>query len=320
MPLFGSHLSVAGGLYKAVDAAAELGMSSVQIFTHSPSQWAVKPINVDADTTPANKKGKKATEQQWQGKLLADDDIRRFRESIARTGIQRPCAHDSYLINLGSPDDALWNKSLEAVVAELERAQSLDLEGVVMHPGSFVSSTEPEGQSRIVKGLNEAHRRTKGFHCQYWLETTAGQGTNLGYRFEQIAYVLNEVREPERLGVCVDTCHIFAAGYPLQSKSEYDATMSEFDELIGIDRIRAWHLNDSKKPFGSRVDRHEHIGEGCLGLEPFRHIVNDPRFADTPMYLETEKGERDGVNLDAMNLATLNSLIAKSPKRKKRVD
>ena len=149
------------------------------------------------------------------------------------------------------------------------------------------------------------------------METTAGQGSNLGHRFEQIGFVLNAAREPERLGVCVDSCHIFAAGYPLQTKAEYAATMDEFDQRIGIDRIRAWHLNDSKKPLGSRVDRHEHLGEGCLGLEPFRHIVNDPRFADTPMYLETEKGERDGINLDAMNLATLRGLLKKSPKRKK---
>lgn len=304
MPLFGSHLSVAGGLYKAVDAAVNLGMASVQIFTHSPSQWSVKSTGG-------------AGNAQWQGKLLADDDIRRFREALAKTTLKCPCAHDSYLINLATPDDELWSKSVAAVVAELERAESLGLDGVVMHPGSYVTSTEEQGQQRIVEGLNEAHRRTKGIHCQYWLETTAGQGTNLGHRFEQIGQVLKQVHEPERLNVCVDTCHIFAAGYPLQKKSEYDATMQQFDDIIGIDRIRAWHLNDSKKPLGSRVDRHEHIGEGCLGLEPFRHLVNDSRFANTPMYLETEKGERDGVNLDAMNLATLNSLIALPAKRKK---
>ena len=150
------------------------------------------------------------------------------------------------------------------------------------------------------------------------METTARQGSNLGHRFEQIGYLLENVRNPDLLGVCVDSCHIFAAGYPLQTKEEYAETMAEFDRHIGINRIRAWHLNDSKKPLGSRVDRHEHIGEGFLGLEPFRHIVNDIRFADTPMYLETEKGERDGVDLDAMNLATLNSLIAKPAKKKKR--
>ena len=312
MPLFGSHLSEAGGLYTAVDVAAELGMSTVQIFTHSPSQWAIKQIEPDASATSSSSKTIKSSDHQWQGKSLADDDIRRFRDAIERTGIQSPCAHDSYLINLATPDDLLWHKSIEAIVAELLRAESLGLEGVVMHPGSFVTSSEEEGQRRIVDGLNEAHRRTKGLNCQYWLETTAGQGTNLGHRFEQIAFLLNTVREPERLGVCVDSCHIFAAGYALETKQEYAATMSEFDDTIGINRIRAWHLNDSKKPLGSRVDRHEHIGEGCLGLEPFRHIVNDPRFADTPMYLETEKGERDGQNLDAMNLATLESLIVKN--------
>ena len=291
MPLFGSHLSIAGGYYKAVDAAAELGFETVQLFTKNNNQWAGKP--------------------------LTDEDIRQFRAAIERTGIQRPCAHDSYLINLASPDDLLWEKSLNALVEELHRAESLGLDGVVMHPGSFVSSSEEAGQQRIVKGLDEAHRRTAGIRCQYWLETTAGQGSNLGHRFEQIGFVLNAAREPERLGVCVDSCHIFAAGYPLQTKAEYAATMDEFDQRIGIDRIRAWHLNDSKKPLGSRVDRHEHLGEGCLGLEPFRHIVNDPRFADTPMYLETEKGERDGIKLDAMNLATLRGLLKKSPKRQK---
>jgi deoxyribonuclease-4 len=291
MPLFGSHLSIAGGYYKAVDSAASLGFQTVQLFTKNNNQWAGKP--------------------------LTDEDIRLFREAIAKTGIRRPCAHDSYLINLASPDDALWEKSLNAVVEELQRAEALGLDGVVMHPGSFVSSSEQEGLQRIVKGLDEAHRRTRGFRCEYWLETTAGQGSNLGHRFEQIAAILQDVRESERLGVCVDSCHIFAAGYPLETKAEYAATMSQFDDIIGINRIRAWHLNDSKKGLGSRVDRHEHIGEGCLGLEPFRHILNDIRFADTPMYLETEKGDREGINLDAMNLETLQSLVKKPSKRRK---
>ena len=292
MPLFGSHLSIAGGYFKAVETAGALGLQTVQLFTKNNNQWAGKP--------------------------LTDEDVRLFREAIARTGIQRPCAHDSYLINLASPDDILWQKSLDALVHELERAEALGLEGVVMHPGSFVTSSEEEGLQRIVTGIDEAHRRTKGFRCQYWLETTAGQGSNLGHRFEQIAAILDRVQETARLGVCVDTCHIFAAGYPLQTPQEYAATIEEFDQIIGIDRVRAWHLNDSKKPLGSRVDRHEHIGEGFLGLEPFRHLVNDVRFAQLPMYLETEKGERDGVNLDAMNLATLNSLTAKPTKKRKR--
>lgn len=306
MPLFGSHLSIAGGLYKAVDAAAALGMNTVQIFTHSPSQWSVTVAE----------QPKKGSRGRWQGKQLAQADIQRFLDSLKQSELTRPCAHNSYLINLATSDDELWRKSIDALVGELQRAEALGLAGVVMHPGSFVSSSEDEGQQRIVEGLNEALRQTSGIRCQYWLETTAGQGSCLGHRFEQIAFVLNEVREPERLGVCVDSCHIFAAGYPLQTEAEYAATMEELDRTIGIERVKAWHLNDSKKPLGSRVDRHEHIGEGFLGLEPFRHIVNDPRFADTPMYLETAKGERDGVNLDAMNLATLRSLIKEPAKAK----
>jgi deoxyribonuclease-4 len=163
--------------------------------------------------------------------------------------------------------------------------------------------------------LNEVHRRCPKVRTQFWLETTAGQGSSLGCRFEHLAAILSGVNEPDRLGICVDTCHVFAAGYPLQTPKEYAATMAEFDRLIGLERIRAFHLNDSKKPLGSRVDRHEHIGEGCLGLEPFRHVLNDPRFADLPMYLETNKGERDGEDLDAINLRTLRGLIRKRTAR-----
>ena len=306
-------------MHKAVEAAAALGMDTIQIFTHSPSQWAVKPIN------PAEKADSRSgayltkNNNQWKGKTLSDEDVRRFRDAIERTGIRRPCAHNSYLINVASPDDVLWQKSIDALVDELQRAEALGLVGVVMHPGAFVGSSEEAGQRRIVLALDEVHSRTVEMRCQLWLETTAGQGTCLGHRFEQIGFVLREVRESERLGVCVDSCHIVAAGYPLQTDDEYSATMSEFDKAIGVKRVRAWHLNDSKKPLGSRVDRHEHIGEGFLGLEPFRHIVNDPRFADTPMYLETEKGERDGEELDAINLRTLRGLqeiaLGRSAKR-----
>ncbi|HTN04717.1 MAG TPA: deoxyribonuclease IV [Planctomycetaceae bacterium] len=290
--LLGSHLSIAGGYYKAVDAAAALGMGTCQIFTKNNNQW--------------------------HGKPLSDDDIRLFREAVARTGIQQPCAHNSYLINVASPDDALWQKSVDALVVEVERAEALGLVGVVMHPGASVKSTAEEGLQRIVAGLDETHQRTRGVKVHLWLETTAGQGSCLGWRFEELSQILAEVAEPERLGVCFDTCHVFAAGYGLQTPAEYAATMDEFDRLIGVDRLRAFHLNDSKKPQGSRVDRHEHIGEGCLGLEPFRHLLNDPRFVDRPMYLETEKGERDGEDLDAINLRTLLGLIEPAKKSRKK--
>lgn len=309
MPLLGSHLSIAGGMHKAAEKAALLGMDTVQIFTHSPSQWVVKPVNPTEKADSRSGRFLTKNNNQWAAKDLSDGDVKLFRDAVEKARLRRACAHNSYLINVASPDDVLWQKSLEALVVELQRAEVLGLHGVVMHPGSFVTSSEAEGLKRIAMAIDLVHDQTRGFRCQLWLETTAGQGTNLGHRFEHIATLLQTVRNADRLGVCVDSCHIFAAGYPLGTQNEYASTMAEFDRTIGVNRICAWHLNDSKKPLGSRVDRHEHIGEGCLGLEPFRHILNDSRFADIPMYLETEKGERDGEDLDAINLRTLKSLI-----------
>jgi deoxyribonuclease-4 len=283
MPPLGAHQSIAGGYYKAVESAAKLNMDVVQLFTKNNNQWRAKPIS------PA--------------------EIDEFRAALKATGIRFPVAHDSYLINLASPDDALWQKSLEAFTIELERAEALGLIGVVMHPGSHVDSSADEGFKRIVKALDQVHQRTKGFRALTLLETTAGQGSNLGYRFEHLARIANHVAAPERIGVCLDTCHIFVAGYPITSKAEYAATMGEFDRVVGIERIRAFHLNDSVRELGSRVDRHAKIGAGKLGLAPFRHLLNDPRFAGTPMYLETPKGVEDGENLDAINLRTLRGLI-----------
>jgi deoxyribonuclease-4 len=278
-------MSIAGGYYKAVEAAAEYGMDVVQLFTKNSNQWKAKPI--------------------------AEAEINDFRATLKSTGVRLPVAHDSYLINLASPDDALWQKSLEAFAIELERAQALGLIGVVMHPGSCLDSSEEEGLARIIDALDETHKRTKGFQTMTLLETTAGQGSNLGYKFEHLARIANGVTAPERVGICVDTCHIFAAGYPVTTKAEYTATMDEFDRIVGIQRIRAFHLNDSLRELGSRVDRHAKIGAGKLGLEPFRHLLNDPRFAKVPMYMETPKGEEDGEQLDAINLRTLRGLIRK---------
>jgi len=284
VPLFGSHLSIAGGYYKAATAAGALGMDTVQIFTKNNNQW--------------------------NGKPLSEEDIRLFRDAVKENGLEKPCSHDSYLINLASPNDELWNKSLEAFVIELERAEALGLSGVVMHPGSYVDSNEADGLKRIVRALDEVHQRTSGFHVETWLEVTAGQGTNLGYRFEHLREILQSSKDSTRMGVCLDTCHVFAAGYGLKTNEEYQATMQELDSQIGLDRVRAFHLNDSKKEQGSRVDRHEHIGEGCLGLEPFRFILNDPRFQSLPMYLETKKEKREGEEMDLINLRVLRSLMA----------
>jgi deoxyribonuclease-4 len=285
MPLLGAHMSIVGGYFKAVEAAASFKMDVVQLFTKNSNQWKAKPI--------------------------LDSEINEFRAALKSTGVRFPVAHDSYLINLASPDDALRKKSLQAFTIELERAEALGLMGVVMHPGSCLDSSEDEGLARIVVSLDEAHHRTKGFQTLTLLETTAGQGSNLGYRFEHLARIANDVAAPERIGVCVDTCHIFAAGYPITTEAEYRATMDEFDDVVGIQRIRAFHLNDSLRELGSRVDRHAKIGTGKLGLAPFRLLLNDPRFANVPMYMETPKGEEDGEQLDAINLRTLRGLIRK---------
>lgn len=288
MPWLGAHMSIAGGYDKAVEAAARFGMDCVQIFTKNNNQWRAKP--------------------------LTDDDVRRFREALDETGVQWPCAHASYLINLASPDPPLWRKSLDAFLVELERAEALGLAGLVVHPGSSVNSGERDGLDAIIEAVNMALRRTEGFQSEIWLETTAGQGTSLGHRFEHLREMIDGAAGHGRLGVCIDSCHLHAAGYPLQSRKDYRATLKEFDRVVGLDRIRAFHLNDSKRTFGSRVDRHEHIGEGDLGLEPFRHILNDRRFAELPMYLETPKGRREERHLDEINLGVLRSLVTKRRK------
>jgi deoxyribonuclease-4 len=286
MPLLGAHMSIAGGYYKAVEAAQELKMDCVQIFTKNNNQW--------------------------KAKSLTDEDIRLFRTAIEQSGLQLPCAHSSYLINLASPRDELWKRSIDAMVIELERAEALGLAGVVVHPGSFVESSERQGLGRIVKAVDRALKRTQGAKVELWLETTAGQGTNLGHRFEHLGEILSRVAANDRVGVCIDSCHIFAAGYPIKRPDDYRSTMEEFDRVVGLERVRAFHLNDSKRELGSRVDRHEHIGEGCLGREPFRNILTDSRFADLPMYLETPKGERNGKPLDAINLGKLRRMVRNS--------
>jgi deoxyribonuclease-4 len=278
-------MSIVGGYYKAVEAAAEYGMDVVQLFTKNSNQWKAKPIS--------------------------GTEIDEFRAALKSTGVRFPVAHDSYLINLASPDDALWQKSLEAFTIELERAEALGLIGVVMHPGSCIDSSEDDGLARIIRALDKAHKSTAGFQTLTLLETTAGQGSNLGYRFEHLARIANSVAAPERVGVCVDTCHIFAAGYPITTEIAYRGTMDEFDRVVGIKRIRAFHLNDSLRELGSRVDRHAKIGAGKLGLEPFRHLLNDSRFAKVPMYMETPKGEEEGEQLDAINLRTLRGMVRK---------
>lgn len=283
MPLFGAHMSIAGGYHNALLAAQAHGCSSVQLFTKNSNQW--------------------------NGKELTDDDIAIFRRTLRATRLKLPLAHDSYLINLASPDEALYRRSLEAFVIEMQRAEALGLRYLVTHPGAHVDSGEEAGLARVARAIDEVHQRCSGFRVQILLETTAGQGSSLGHRFEHLAKILSLVAEPKRLGVCLDTCHVFAAGYALAPAAEYQATMKAFDQVIGLRRLRAFHLNDSLKPLGSRVDRHAHIGQGHLGIEPFQLLVNDPRFQKHPMILETPKEDANDGDMDSVNLGVLRGLV-----------
>jgi deoxyribonuclease-4 len=285
MPLFGAHMSVAGGYHNALIAARDHDCAAVQLFTKNANQWAARE--------------------------LTDEDVRLFRDTLRGTKVRQTVAHDSYLINLATPKDELFRRSVEALVVEMERAEALGLRYLVAHPGSHAGTDEETGLRNVVRAVDEVHRRCAGFRVRLLLETTAGQGESLGHRFEHLAHVLGAVAEPERLGVCLDTCHVFAAGYSLAPESDYRATMAEFDRLVGLKRLRLFHVNDSKKPLRSRVDRHEHVGRGCLGLEPFRLLVNDPRFDDRPMILETPK-EEQGQDMDAVNLGVLRGLVGRT--------
>ncbi|MDZ4819596.1 MAG: deoxyribonuclease IV [Planctomycetota bacterium] len=286
MPILGAHQSISGGYYRAVELAAECGCQCVQLFTKNNNQWRAKEI------TPA--------------------DALRFREALQKAGLSNPLSHDSYLINLATPNDELWHKSIDAFAVELQRADQLGIPCVVTHPGSFTTSTESAGLARIVQAIDEVHARLPQGEALTLLENTAGQGTNLGWRFEHLATILRGVKHPQRVAVCIDTCHLFAAGYPFSTEKDYQATMHELDQVIGLNQIRAIHLNDSKRELGSRVDRHEHIGQGHIGLDGFRWLLNDPRLQHVPMYLETPKEDENGANgivLDRMNLQTLRSLV-----------
>jgi deoxyribonuclease IV len=290
---FGAHMSIAGGYDRAVWAAKAATCATVQIFTKSNTQWRAAP--------------------------LLPEQAAAFRAALDETGIVQPIGHTSYLINLGSPDDVIWTKSIAALVVEIQRCQLLGIGDLVMHPGAHMGSGEDAGLARIARGLNQAMQQTAAVDVTIDLETTAGQGTNLGYRFEQLQGILELVDRPERFGVCADTCHIFAAGYSLATRREYDKTIDGIDRSIGLKRLRVWHVNDSVRECGSRVDRHAGIGAGQMGLEPFRHLVNDARFRPLPMILETPKGIENGEDLDVRNLRVLRQLVraARSSRRRR---
>ncbi|MCS6845782.1 MAG: deoxyribonuclease IV [Caldilineales bacterium] len=281
VPKLGAHMSTAGGVSKAFERGRSIGCDTMQIFTRNQNRWDNKP--------------------------LAADEIERWHAAASATGIAPVVSHASYLINLGSPDDALWEKSIEAMVDELQRAEALGLLGVVVHPGAHMEQGEEAGIARVIAGLDRIHAATPGFRTLTLLEITAGQGSTLGYRFEHLAAMRRGAANPERIAVCFDTCHAFAAGYDLRTPETYAATMAEFDRVIGLDLLKCFHFNDSKGALGNRKDRHEHIGKGGIGLSGFAHILNDPRFVHVPMILETPKS--DDMHEDVENLAVLRSLI-----------
>jgi deoxyribonuclease IV len=283
MVKIGAHMSIAGGYFKAVEAAAEYGMDVVQLFTKNNNQWAAKPIT--------------------------DEDCKQFRSSLQRTGVARPLAHASYLINLASPKDDLWQKSIEAMVVEWERAEALLLDGVVLHPGSAIDSTPEQGLEKIANAIRIIYERSRPRHSWLLLENTAGQGSNLGWSMEQLGWLLGQTGAEMQVGVCLDTCHAHAAGYDFSDESGFKMWAKEAKKLGVLDAIKAIHLNDSKKDCGSRVDRHEHIGHGTIGLEGFRRVLRHKTLKGLPMYLETEKGTNDeGEEWDAVNLRVLRDL------------
>jgi len=285
MPKFGAHMSIAGGCFRCMEWGQQAGCEVVQLFSKN--------------------------ERQWLGKPLMDDDVARFTDARTRTNVLPVMIHDSYLINLSSPNDDLWEKSINAFRDELLRARSLGVPYLNMHPGSHVGSGEQEGLDRMVEALNRLGAEGAYEGVTVLLETTAGQGTNLGAKFEHLSYLIEQANTPDAFGVCIDTCHIFAAGYDIRTPETYAATMADFDRLVGYERIKAFHLNDALQPLGDHKDRHAAIGEGHIGLEGFRSVVNDPRLAHLPMVLETPKSA--DCHEDVENIARLRALIAQSP-------
>jgi deoxyribonuclease-4 len=283
--MFGSHLSIAGGLHNALTAAEKFGFETVQVFTKNQQQWACPP--------------------------LADDAVREWRSHCERLNFEQTVSHDSYLINLASPDEALRRKSVRLFVEEVSRCAALAIPLLVTHPGAHMGDGEAAGLRRVAASLDEVHAAAPAAAGRVvtCLEITAGQGTSLGYKLEHLAEVMSFVRAPERVAVCLDTAHLVAAGYDFRGR-KYPAFRREVERTVGAGRVKVLHLNDSKKPLGSRVDRHEHIGRGTIGVDGFKPFVRDKQYRDVPKILETAKGKDEkGREWDAVNVEVLRGLM-----------
>lgn len=274
-------MSISGGVDKAIDRGHEVGCDTIQIFTRTPRQWMMREFS--------------------------QEEVEGFKRKKEETGINPVFAHDTYLINLGSPDEELWKRSIAVFEDELARCDALGLSFLVVHPGSHVGQGEEAGLARIAEALSLVLAKKPEYRAQIVLEITAGQGDTLGYSFPQLAQLIELTEGGERLGICFDTCHAFVAGYEIRTPEGYEATFDELNELIGLERLKVFHLNDAKGDLGSRLDRHQHIGKGYLGVEPFRMLLNDERFRGLPMVLETPKGPK--MEEDKENLRVLRSLI-----------
>ncbi|MFZ2445815.1 MAG: deoxyribonuclease IV [Syntrophobacteraceae bacterium] len=287
MPLLGAHMSIAGGIHLAFDRLGEVRGEALQIFTKN--------------------------QRQWKENTLSPEAIDLFRTKREEAGRIPVATHDGYLINLAAPDPALSAKSIGAFAEELRRCAALGIPYLITHPGAHVGDGVEKGLERLVKNLDRALDLSETESVSVLIENTAGQGSSLGSSFEQIKFILENSIHSKALGVCFDTCHGFAAGFDISSEEAYRNTMGRFDKVIGLDRLKFFHLNDSKKGLGLRVDRHEHIGKGAIGLEGFRLLLNDPRFLNHPMVLETPKGK--DLAEDKENLRVLRSLIGQSAPR-----
>lgn len=289
MPLLGAHMSIEGGLHKAFERIRSVNGESLQIFSKNQRQWRAEPL--------------KAAE------------IEEFKNAREQWGTGPVAIHDSYLINLANPDPVKSNRAVNAFAEEINRAGLLGIQYLIMHPGSHVGSGIEAGLMQLTANLDRAFAKAKdGPSITILLETTAGQGTGLGASFEELARIISHSKYGDRLGVCFDTCHAYAAGYDISTPKGYTGVFADFDSIIGLERLKFFHLNDSKKELGSRVDRHTHIGKGEIGLPGFRLLMNDRRFADHPMVLETPK-QKD-LKEDMANLNQLRSLIRKPNKKK----
>ena len=287
MPRFGAHMSVAGGLPRSVERAVAHRCEAFQIFAKNASQW--------------------------RGRMLPPAEIAEFRARVAAARLAPVVSHGSYLINLATAIPTLRRQSIEAMADELDRAEALGLLGVVLHPGCYTQGTEADGLRLVAEALLDLFRERRRGKTMVLLEHTAGQGTSLGATFEQLATIIAHMKDHRRVGVCLDTCHLLASGYDIASPEGYAHTFQQFGRVVGFERLLMFHLNDSKRPLGSRVDRHEHIGDGFLGAETFRRLVNDPRFRDLPMLLETPKTEGRSptrIEVDPLDRKNLNALRA----------